>query len=88
MENVEDILKDCETLLDNCKALDREMEAEKEGLDFLLNEYKTNKRWFREEPGRVTVEDVIKAAYQFGWASKSNFDYAQSRKNPIRNALG
>lgn len=44
-------------------------------VDFLLNEYKTNKRWFRDEPGRVTIEDVIKASFEFGWASKRNYDY-------------
>lgn len=50
------------------------MKAMKDGVDFLLNEYKTNKRYFRLEPGRVTIEDVIKTCFEFGWASKKNFD--------------
>lgn len=69
-----DLMIDCEKLLKNCNKLDREMNAIKEGVDFLINEYKTNKRYFRVEPGRVTIEDVIKTCFEFGWASKNNFD--------------
>ena len=67
-------------LLDSSKALLKETKAMEDGVNFLIKEYNTNKRWFREQPGRVTVEDVIKAAFEFGWASKRNFDYDQGRK--------
>lgn len=74
MEDVDKIMAECEQLLKNCHALDKEMKAMNEGVEFLLNEYKTNKRYFRLEPGRVTIEDVIKTCFEFGWASKRNFD--------------
>lgn len=74
-EKIDNILSDCKKLLKICNELDAEMDSMKEGVDFLLNEYKTNKRWFREEPGRVTIEDVIKTSFEFGWASKRTYDH-------------
>lgn len=75
MEDVDKIMEECNQLLKNCKALDKEIKAMNEGVEFLLNEYKTNKRYFRLEPGKVTIEDVIKTCFEFGWASKRQFDY-------------
>lgn len=74
-----DIMLDCQKLLDNCKAIEKEMEESKRCVDFLINEYKTNKHYFRPEPGKVTIEDVIKTCFEFGWASKRNFDYDEGR---------
>ena len=68
-------MNEIQELLDSSKALLKETKAMEDGVNFLIKEYNTNKRWFREQPGRVTVEDVIKAAFEFGWASKRNFDY-------------
>lgn len=63
-------------LLDTCNNIEREMDAMKKGIDFLINEYRTNKRYFREEPGReTTIEDVIKTCFEFGWASCNNFNH-------------
>lgn len=70
-----DLITDCKKLLQNCKELEREMKAINEGVDFLINEYNTNKYYFRVEPGKVTIEDVIKTCFEFGWASKRIFDY-------------
>lgn len=78
-ENTNDILADCEDLLKNGDRLLKELEEQKRLKEFLLNEYHTNKHWFRDEPGRVTVEDVIKRSFEFGWASKNQFDYSQSK---------
>ena len=78
-------MKDARKLLDNCNNLDREIDAMKHGVDFLINEYNTNKRYFRETPGRVTIDDVIKTCFEFGWSSKRQFDY--SEKNGIRVQL-
>ncbi len=78
-EELDSLMKECRQLLDNCDAICKENEEMKRGIDFLINEYHTNKRYFRVEPGRVTIEDVIKTCFEFGWASKSNYDY-QSRK--------
>lgn len=69
------ILKETEELLKNCNETLKEIEESKRCIDFLINEYRTNKRYFREEPGKVTIEDVIKTCFEFGWASKRNFDY-------------
>jgi len=73
-ESVEDIIADCEQLLKNCKELDKEIEYQQEDINFLLNEWKTNKRYFRDQPGRATIEDVIKTVYHFAWGSRNNFE--------------
>ena len=79
MENLEKILAECDHLLKNCDKLDKELAALKDGVDFLINEYKTNKRYFREKSGKVTIEDVIKTAFEFGWSSRGNFDYNNNK---------
>lgn len=84
-EDLDALMKDVKKLLDNCNNLDREIDAMKHGVDFLIKEYNTNKRYFRTEPGRVTIEDVIKTCFEFGWSSKSQFDY--SEKNGVRVQL-
>lgn len=73
-EEIDKILEESKQLLENCKNLEKETSAMKEGVDFLINEYKTNKKYFRLEPGRTTIEDVIKTCFEFGWASKRQFD--------------
>ena len=67
-------------LLENCRGLEAEIKEMDRCKEFLINEYKTNKRWFRLEPGKVTIEDVIKASFEFGWSSRRNFDYDRERK--------
>ena len=68
-------LNSIDKLLENYRGLEAEMKEMNRCKEFLVNEYKTNKRWFRREPGKVTFEDVIKASFEFGWASKRQFDY-------------
>ena len=77
------LMKDVRKLLDNCNSLDRELDAMKHGVDFLISGYNTNKRYFREKPGRVTIEDVIKTCFEFGWSSKSQFDYSEKNGVPV-----
>ena len=48
-------LKEMQAVLDSAKKLQAELDERNRCLEFLLNEYKTNKRWFREEPGKVTT---------------------------------
>lgn len=57
----------------------KEDEEMKKAIDFALNEYKTNKRWFREEPGRVTFEDIIRMSVIFGWNMKRQYDYENKK---------
>lgn len=73
-------LNNINSLLENCRDLEAEIKEMDRCKEFLINEYKTNKRWFRSEPGKVTIEDVIKACFEFGWASRRNFDYDTGRK--------
>lgn len=84
--NTED--KELQELLDKAHELIKtsdktlaEIDDMRKCIDFALNEWKTNKRWFREEPGRVTTEDVIKMCVQYGWASRGNFEYMYNKKN-------
>lgn len=73
-KELEELEKESLALLENCRELDKELKALKDGVNFLLNEYRTNKRYFRESPGRVTTEDIIKTCFEFGWASRKNYD--------------
>lgn len=61
-------------LLGTCNKIEREMDAMKKGIDFLINEYKSNKGYFSND-GSPTIEDVIKTCYEFGWASCNNFNH-------------
>lgn len=72
-------LNNINKLLGNCRGLEAEIKEMDRCTEFLINEYKTNKRWFRPESGKVTIEDVIKASFEFGWASRRNFDYDTGR---------
>lgn len=74
MDNLNTIFDEAQDLLNHAKDLSDELDKMKDDEDFLINEYKTNKRWFRHEPGKVTIEDVIKTCYEFGWASRHQFD--------------
>lgn len=74
-EGIEDVIADVNTLLKNCDSIFKEMDFTKKEIDFLINEWNTNKRYFREEPGKVTTEDVIRTVFNFAWASCRNYDY-------------
>ena len=80
MENQDEIKKllaDADQLIKNGKEFLAEDNEMKRCINFALNEWKTNKRWFREEPGHVTTEDVIKMCIQYGWACKRQYDYSK-----------
>ena len=76
-------LNNIDKLLENCRSLEAEIKEMNRCKEFLINEYKTNKQWFRLESGKVTIEDVIKASFEFGWTSRKNFDYDRERKTTI-----
>ena len=82
-ESVDDIIADCERLLKSCKELDKELEYQQDDINFLLNEWRTHKRYFRDHPGQVTTEDVIKTVYHFAWGSKNNFEAMIKRENEV-----
>lgn len=61
-----------DNILNICNNTLKEMEKMKSCVDFLIQEFKNNKHYF-EEDGNPTIEDVIKTAFEFGWASCNNF---------------
>ena len=84
MENdkdIQSIISDADNFIKILEDGKKEDKAMKDGIDFLINEWKTNKRWFRDDSGRVTTEDVIKRVFNFAWASKRNFDINKDNPN-------
>ena len=73
--SLNELLKEADALLKSSNKSLAEGSAMDDTIAFALEQWKTNKRWFREEPGHVTTEDVIKMCIEFAWASKANFDY-------------
>ena len=81
--SLKNILKDADKLLKNSNKALVEGKAMDDTIAFALEQWKTNKHWFREEPGRVTTEDIIKMCIEFAWSSKSNFEYSYKKKNGV-----
>lgn len=81
-ENVslDELLKEADSFLKISNKALAESKAMDETIAFVLEQWRTNKRWFREEPGRVTTEDVIKMCIEYAWASKTNFEYTYKEK--------
>jgi len=77
---IDAILKSCTDLIESSNGLLDELKAMDEGKNFLINEYKTNKKYFRPDPGKTTIEDVIKTTFEFAWASRGNYEYDKERK--------
>lgn len=69
-DEIDQLLKHCNDVIEENKEIKR-------GIDFLINEYYTNKRYFREEPGEVTIEDIIKTCFEFGWSSNEMYNYKE-----------
>lgn len=67
-------------LLQSSKNLSMEIDEMNKGKEFLIKEYNENKRYFREAPGKVTIEDVIKTAFEFGWSSRRQFQHNHESK--------
>lgn len=73
--SLDELLKEADSFLRTSNKTLADNKAMKDAIDFALEQWKTNKRWFREESGRVTTENVIKICMAFAWASKANFEY-------------
>ena len=72
MEDIGKLLKDS-TILFDCKTFEKERNTMNKDIEFLQNQYKTNKRYFRYEPGRCTVDDVIKTVFEFAWQASKRY---------------
>ena len=70
-----ELLKEADVVLKTSDKTLADGRAMDDTIAFALEQWKTNKRWFREEPGHVTTEDVIKTCIEFAWASKANFEH-------------
>ena len=84
-KELQELLKEADALLKTSNKTLDEGRAMDDTIAFALEQWKTNKRWFREEPGRVTTEDVIKMCIEFAWASKANFEYTYNKKMNEQN---
>lgn len=85
-ENLDEILKSANDILKSSQELLDELKSMNEGIAFLQNEYKTNKKYFRLEPGKTTIEDVIKTAFEYGWQSHKLYEYKKSENESTENS--
>ena len=67
-KEVAEIVDECKDIIKNSQELLDELKEMREGIDFLVNEYMTNKRYFCSEGNSPRVEDVIKTTFEFAWA--------------------
>ena len=77
-ENIDEIMAGIDKLLADCDEFDKEFKFQQEQIEFLINEWKTNKHYFApndDDYHEVTVEDVIKSVFYFAWGSKGNYDH-------------
>ena len=79
-KNLEELMAGIKRMLKDSDEFEKAINYQQEQVDFLLNEWKTNKMYFApnvSDSEEVTVEDVIKAVFYFGWGSRGNFDHTQ-----------
>lgn len=77
MEDNTEIMRlpnETKSIVESIGRLREESEAMNNGIEFLTNEWNTNKRYFRDKPGHATTKDLIRAVFNFAWGSKRNFD--------------
>ena len=85
-ENLDEILKSTNAILKSSQELLDEINAINEGISFLQNEYKTNKKYFRLEPGRTTIGDVIRTAFEQGWQTHKLYEHKKNENESTENA--
>ena len=77
----QDLISSTQKIIRQADSLLEELKEMKNGVEFLINEYHTNKRYFRLEPGRCTTEDIIKTVFEFAWSASRNYMYQQNERN-------
>ena len=80
MENkvLDELMAGIKLMLKDGEEFEKAVNYQQEQIDFLLNEWKTNKKYFAANVSiseDVTVEDVIKAVFYFAWSARGNFDH-------------
>ena len=68
------IMENVQNVLESAQKTKLEFDEMSKNIEFLQNEYKTNKKYFRPELGRCTVDDVIKTVFEFAWAASKNYN--------------
>lgn len=81
METVDETLKRCDDLIKNSQEILNETKEMNSHINFLINEYKTNPGYFKDDDGPVTIEDVIKTTFNFAWAYQKLYDLNKNRNN-------
>ena len=80
MENkvLDELMAGIKLMLKDGEDFEKAVNYQQEQIDFLINEWKTNKKYFAANVSiseDVTVEDVIKAVFYFAWSARGNFDH-------------
>ena len=77
----QDLISSTQEIINQSNGLLEELKEIERGVEFLINEYHTNKRYFRLEPGRCTTEDVIKTVFEFAWSASKNYMHQQNKNS-------
>lgn len=85
-ENINGILASTQNLIKRSQDLLDEIKAVNDGISFLQNEYKTNKKYFRLEPGRTTIDDVIKTVFEQGWQMCKLYEHNKQKNESTENS--
>lgn len=80
-KEINDLISDSQEMIKQADSFLEELGEMKRGVEFLINEYHTNKRYFRLEPGRCTTEDVIKTVFEYAWSASRNYTFQQNKNN-------
>ena len=80
-KEIDDLIRSSQEIINQSNSLLEELKEIERGTEFLINEYHTNKRYFRLEPGRCTTEDVIKTVFEFAWSASRDYIHRQNKDN-------
>lgn len=67
IDKQKDLIDYCKKIIDSNNQLSEEYNEMENGLDFILEQWRTNKQYFSAGPGHVTTEDVIKKVFEYAW---------------------
>jgi hypothetical protein len=76
----QELLKDIQEILKNSEETLKANDSLNRAVKFAIDEYKTNKHWFRDEPGHVTTTDVIKTCVEYGWAMRQQYEHERNKR--------
>lgn len=80
-KEIDELIRSSQKIINQSNGLLEELKEMERGVEFLINEYHTNKRYFRLEPGRCTTEDIIKTVFEFAWSASKNYMHKQNKNS-------